>query len=443
MRLPNPSSPKPRLSRAFFILIIAGLSVVLTHCKEAFDNAFSRRSGDGSQSLILENPPELPDGALYQISLPEKWSDLVIYAHGYVNPQRELALPDDFINGRSVAGIINKLGMAYATTSYRANGLVGPEAINDIQQLVNKFVERNGQPNHIYLVGVSQGAMITALAIEQHPDIFNGGLAVCGPVGDFRQQLNYLGDFHVLFNYFYPESRTGGPSGVPGPVIENWLSENSSRRQQVANALIERPRDALTLLRVAGAPVQNESDRKEIERTVFNLLRYNVLATNNVIDRLNGLPYDNSQREYTGTGSARGDFILNREIARYQADSSALETIKNEFETSGDVSRPLVTMHTTGDQEVPYWHEPVYRGKVLREGSPVWHINLPVSGRYGHCNFTLTELLTGFALMVYKATLKDLIVPFDMFPNKRAEQAFLELANRQGISPVVRQQRIK
>jgi len=29
-------------------------------------------------------------------------------------------------------------------------------------------------------------------------------LAVCGPIGSFQQQIDYLGDARVLFDYFFP-----------------------------------------------------------------------------------------------------------------------------------------------------------------------------------------------------------------------------------------------
>lgn len=424
----------------FFLALLVVFSLFFTQCKEGPLDTSSRQHGT-DESLAFnvnnDNRPTLPDGALYYISLPDRWNDLVIYAHGYVNPQERLALPDDSVEDRSVSEIVNELGMAYATTSYRANGLVGPEAVEDLVQLVNIFVEQHGRPDHIYLVGVSEGAMITTMAVEQHSDVFSGGLAGCGPIGSFRKQVDYLGDFHVLFNYFYPEPEVGIPSGVPGYVIENWLGESSSLKQQVRNALAERPGVARTLMRVASVPVQNESNHKEIEGTIFDLLHYNVLATNNAIDRLNGLPFNNPNREYSGTGSARGDSILNREIKRFRADAPALESIKNEFETSGDLPRPLVTMHTTGDQEVPYWHEPIYQEKAFRQGSLLQHSNLPIIGRYGHCNFKLHELLVGFAVMVVKVSLHDLIVPVTMFPDKQAKQEFLELSHEQGVTPVI------
>lgn len=44
---------------------------------------------------------------------------VVMWAHGYVAPQEELAIPDDMIGDRSIAEIVTSLRFAYATTSYR------------------------------------------------------------------------------------------------------------------------------------------------------------------------------------------------------------------------------------------------------------------------------------------------------------------------------------
>ena len=56
-------------------------------------------------------------------------------------------------------------------------------------------------------------------------------------------------------------------------------------------------------------------------------------------------------------------------------------------------------MHTTLDQQVPYAHEIFYRLKTLFAGSGLKHINIPIQ-RYGHCEFTTTEALTAFGVML-------------------------------------------
>jgi len=68
------------------------------------------------------------------------------------------------------------------------------------------------------------------------------------------------------------------------------------------------------------------------------------------------------------------------------------------YETSGDLSVPLVTLHTTGDELVPFGHELLYIPKLdlVERGR---FVPLPVL-RYGHCNFTTNELLGSFALAI-------------------------------------------
>lgn len=426
--------PRTQIPLVFFLL----LALVTVQCRDGvLDSPIvgdERTSGtEPGRSL---NGGSTAGSSLYAFNAPDGWKDLVIYAHGYVDPQEPLAIPDDQVEGVPVAAIVAQLGMAYATTSYPHNGLNGPEAVADVVNLVQAFVAQFGQPEFIYLVGVSEGALVTTLAVEQHPDVFSGGLAPCGPIGNFRRQLNYIGDFHVLFNYFYPGIAVGSPAGVDETIIDDW--RNGNLKDEVSAAVAQHPGRAAKLLKVARVPVADAGNTAELQETFLDLLRFNVLATSDAIERLNGNPFDNTRRYYSGTGSFLGDWKLNRSVERFSADASALHTVETEFQTSGDLARPLVAMHTSGDQVIPYWHEPLYRLKAFKEGASLLHSNIPVLGRYGHCNFTLAELLTGFSLMAYKVSLQDLLVPSSMFESPAQQQEYLELSRKEGLSPVIR-----
>src|ERR671920_1454428 len=59
----------------------------------------------------------LQHGALYRICFPATWNGrLVLYAHGYVAPDEELAIPEEVVGGQSVSSLVTSLGYAYATT---------------------------------------------------------------------------------------------------------------------------------------------------------------------------------------------------------------------------------------------------------------------------------------------------------------------------------------
>ena len=73
--------------------------------------------------------------------------------------------------------------------------------------------------------------------------------------------------------------------------------------------------------------------------------------------------------------------------------------IEANYQTSGNLSVPLVTLHTTGDPIVPYWHEIGYEWKTGATGSSFLHVNIPID-RYGHCNFEAGEALYGFFILV-------------------------------------------
>ena len=61
-------------------------------------------------------------------------------------------------------------------------------------------------------------------------------------------------------------------------------------------------------------------------------------------------------------------------------------------------------MHTTGDPIVPYWHQMLYTDKVLANNPfppPFAAIEID---RYGHCSFTLPEIVNGFGSLVFLST---------------------------------------
>ena len=53
--------------------------------------------------------------------------------------------------------------------------------------------------------------------------MFSSGLAACGPVGTFSGQVNYVGDFRVLFDYFFPEVIPGSAIDIPFYVVKDWF----------------------------------------------------------------------------------------------------------------------------------------------------------------------------------------------------------------------------
>ena len=76
----------------------------------------------------------------------------------------------------------------------------------------------------MHLAGVSEGGLVATLLAERSPELFSTALAACAPIGSFVQQINYLGDFRVLFDYFFPGVIPGSPIEIPAEVIANWAA---------------------------------------------------------------------------------------------------------------------------------------------------------------------------------------------------------------------------
>jgi pimeloyl-ACP methyl ester carboxylesterase len=343
-------------------------------------------------------------GAFYRICMPEpsQWNGrLVIFAHGYVAFNEPIGIPEDQLvlpDGTSLPDLVNALGFAFATTSYAVNGTAVPQGLADIVDLVQVFRDEKGSVSEVYLTGASEGGLVTTLAVEQRPDLFTAGLAACGPTGSFRYQVSYFGDFRTVFDYFYPGVLPGDPTHIPESLIDNWDAYYSGLIKPIVFAGVNQARTR-ELMTAAFVPADPANFWPTAETSIKDALWYNVFGTNDLISKLGGQPFDNTHRWYFGTSN---DLLLNVLAHRLAADPAALAEIRAHYDTTGRLSRPLVTLHTSLDQQVPVFHQDLYTLKAIASGSASQLLPIRVS-RYGHCNFTAAEVLVSFALMVWKA----------------------------------------
>jgi pimeloyl-ACP methyl ester carboxylesterase len=334
----------------------------------------------------------LPSGAASLICVPPpgSWNgQLVVFAHGFVPKGEDPSFELPVLDGVQLPVVVQLLGYAFATTTYRDNGLVILEGVDDIRQLLAAFSLAHPAPTRTHIFGVSEGGLVATLLVERSPDAVDSAVAACAPIGNFRLQINYIGDFRVLFDYFFPNVIPGSPIQIPDDVVEHW----DDYALIIAGALQANPGRALELMRVARA-AHNPSDFNTVITTALTALRYNILGANDAAFKLGGNPYGNRLKLYLGSSN---DLRLNLLVRRFSASPVALQQL-HFYETNGDLSVPLVTLHTTLDEAVPFGHELLYLLKVDLFGRGRF-VPLPVN-RYGHCNFTTNELLGSFALAV-------------------------------------------
>lgn len=353
-----------------------------------------------------------PSGAVYRICLPDAptpWNgQLVLYAHGYVDPTKPVGLPEDQLSipgFGAIADIVTVQGYAFAATSYRRNGLAIQEGIDDLLELIDIFEATVGVPRRVLLIGVSEGGAITALTVERHPDRIDGGLALCGPYGDFQRQVDHFSNFRVVFDYFFPGVMLPTPIDIPDEMIETWGTGYYS--ETIRPVLLD-PANAISItqvLSVTQAPIDAAAPLSSTEATFENILWYNVFSTNDGRAQLGGNPFDNRTHQYTGS---LDDVALNINVFRADADLAARTAISDHYQTTGILAVPLITMHTTGDPVVPYDQAELYGQKIAAQGSSALYTHYTIP-RYGHCAFEPLELLGAFAELEGKAAFKPAI----------------------------------
>ncbi len=355
--------------------------------------------GNGGQDPDDEGEPPVvgcTDGtlgaSLIRVCFPADWNGgLVIYAHGYVQPYAPLAIPDDPFGPAPADEVITSLGYAYATTSYRDNGLVADLAVEDVADLEDEVRRRvRPDPTRVYLAGVSEGGLVAALAAERQGERYTGVLAACGPIGDFVRQLDYFNDVRVVFDYFFPGVIPGSAIEPPASVRSEW---EATYAPAVIAALTADPDAMQELATVTGVPTAGV-DAAGLAAAIAEVLSYNVYGSADVQDRVGGQPYDNTERVYAGSSN---DVALNDDVARFTANLLARASL-GRYETQGTPEVEISILHTTGDAVVPFFHQVLYEEEVQSSGAGALLTRTDVD-RFGHCNFSSDELLAAFGAL--------------------------------------------
>jgi hypothetical protein len=339
--------------------------------------------------------------AQYLVAMPQPSScyngQMVLFSHGYVVPGspagtwlNQLVFPD----GTSLPALLNSMGYGFAASSYSKDGWAVPQGEQDTKALINVLQRLEVPALRYFVAGVSEGGLIATKLLEDN-SLFAGGLAVCGVEGSFQRQINYGGDTRVLFDYFFPgilTSAGGSAINIPPSLMQNWFTTYAPA---VRNALNANP--TLTLQLMSTARIPSSGVLSDGVDAIVNLLAGNVFGTADTIATLGGNPFDNMLRIYHGS---LNDIRLNARVARFAASPTAVTKFP-QFDTTGVLHHPLVTLHNVADPTVLFEQETLYAAKALVGGSALQLSQLPAL-RYGHCNVTSAEAQAALGLLLLK-----------------------------------------
>lgn len=336
-------------------------------------------------------------GAGYRMEVPNDWNgDLVLYAHGFRGNGLELTVSDP-----PIRDYLLSQGFAWAASSYRANGYVPGVGAKDTRALISEFRGRVANPDRVFIHGFSMGGHVTAVAIEQWPQAFDGAVPMCGVMGD-SELFDYFLDTYLLAEHFagntpaiptpddYYSSNadfaTFASLGFFGPALTPGGQAYKDAIEQLTGG--ERPTFDQGFVGPVGAyfPFAFESAGTGDERgnvdTVYQLdgdpaLTAEEEALNDAIPRVAAKP---QFRHPNGLGGFPGS----------ENDSPRVD---------GDFRIPVVSMHTLGELFVPFHMQQIYAERAEANGNGDLLVVRAIRDTT-HCGFELDEQIAAFADMV-------------------------------------------
>lgn len=328
-------------------------------------------------------------GSLYRVEMPADWNgELVLYLHGVRLGTNELSVtsPDRALREAWMAE-----GYGWAASSYSENGYVPGVGADDTLALLDYVTETYGAPERVYLYGVSMGGHVATLLLEHFPDLFDGGLSVCGAVAG-EQQIDYLIAWAMAAEYI---AGVRLPDGSGMAAMAAALTGDLRRALGTPDALTAKGAQFLSVARELGGgerPFFLEGFRDTYDLN-FGLLLLDP-------DRA-GIPAAAATNDYIEYDIAPGLGIdpdaLNDGIRRLAADPAARDAAAHPdgVPTTGRITVPLLTLHNTGDVFVPIWNEQEYADRVEDAGAGDLLVQRAIRAP-GHCNFSDSELTTAW-----------------------------------------------
>jgi pimeloyl-ACP methyl ester carboxylesterase len=296
------------------------------------------------------------------------------------------------------------LGYAMAGSAFRNPGYSVKEGIQNTLALTNYFRGHVGNPDRIILWGVSMGGLITQASIEKYSGIYDAGIPMCslsagapryfdwalgiglaydvtlgwpeawGSVGDVRDDVTWEEVAPIYFAQAGDPANAGKLEFIrlvndlpaedfywfPLPGFWMLMQMNTANRAEIETR--------------AGGPVSQNQDHVYI-------------LSEEEIAYLNDLGVD--AEALLVEMNARTDI---------QARRSARKYMERYADPSGEITRPILSLHTRTDSICPVENESAYRETVAAAGKEDMLVQV-YTDSVGHCVFTPEQVLAALAAM--------------------------------------------
>jgi hypothetical protein len=353
-------------------------------------------------------------GAAYRVEVPKSgWNGkLVMWAHGYRGTGPNLTVDNPIMRRYLLDN-----GYAWAASSYSKNYYDVRAGVEDTNALALNFVQiaaAKGRtlatPSKIFIAGVSMGGHITAAAIEAETQIYAinkvkyaGAVPMCGVVGD-TELFNYFGGYQVAAQQLAGKPITRFPTtdfAELAPIIKSALWSSFPTQ---TNATGDMLKNVVMNLSGGDRPFYKEgwanaSNQNNIFTSLGGDGTINGILTDNVLDTTQ-LFY---KVDATTTSNTAMDAAFNASAFKIQPTADANRLRRDGLrwipKAAGDISIPVVSIHTLGDLFVPFKMEQVYFDRTKAKGTDQFLVQRAIRD-VGHCAFTAAEASTAFDDMV-------------------------------------------
>jgi hypothetical protein len=388
--------------------------------------------GIGPAQALAGGPETLTgtfgDGATYLIQVPADWNGtLVLYSHGYVTPGS--ANPATDVGDPLTGQWLLSNGYALAGSSYATTGWAIQQAIPDQLSTLKTFDHLVGKPNRTIAWGHSLGGMITAGLIQVAPQDFTAALPMCGVVAGGVQTWNLALDSELAV-----QQLLGPTSGLQIVNIADPTANLTLAEELYAGAQATPQGQARIALAAALGDIPGWFDPASPEPapTDYATQEANQFLWATEVDgpfafafraelegRAGGNPswtggvnfwqqlqespdYSEVKALYHAAGLSLGaDMATLTAAPRITPDPSAVAYLKHNIVFNGDLSQPVLTLHTTGDGLVVNEDESQYKSTVDSAGKG-YLLRQDFVSRAGHCTFTPAETIAAFKALIHR-----------------------------------------
>ncbi len=411
--------------------LLVAAAVVAALVAPAASPALATGQTCGGTGGVTTVTGSLADGATYELQCPAgDWNGtLFLYSHGYVVPGS--ANPAQDVGDPVTGGWMLAHGFALAGSSYATTGWAIAQALPDQIQTLNVFGRTYGRPDQTIAWGHSLGGIITAGLIQQYPNRFTAALPMCGVLSGGVATWNTALDSAFAFQQLVAQGTGLQVVNITSPATNLDVAEQAAAVAQATAA--GRARLALSAA-LADTPGWYTSLSAQPASTDYVAQEANQYLWATQVDfpfafdfRANleqdaggnpswttGVNFAQQLREsadyrevvalYKAAGlSLQGDLRTLNSAARISADPQAVAYLARNISFDGDISIPVLTMHTTGDGLVVPENEQAYAAVVRRAGNARLLRQIFVN-RAGHCAFTPAETITAVQVLLNRVS---------------------------------------